>query len=234
MLIIRGIEVTQAIQYFRADQHLTDPADRGPDNSLKLIANKAAWARVYVESDAPGTIANVSATLEVAYGIFNTKAGQAALTINAQPPGQVDAPFDPDYATMRGSTAFTLNFIIPSSRMFGPLVITANAKTADNSQNATKTVSVSATLRQTLKVRGIMIGYQGPNPANPTQTLTIAAPGLAQLQSTAAWALRVMPVRSTGVFQVASTITRTAPLTGTATNGGCTADWINLNSAIAT
>lgn len=234
MLIIRGIEVTQAIQYFRADQHLTDPADRGPDNSLKLIANKAAWARVYVESDAPGTIANVSATLDVAYGIFNTRAGQPALALNPQPPGQVDAPFDPDYATTRGSTALTLNFIIPSGRMFGPLVITANAKTADNSQTATKTVSVSATLRQTLKVRGIMIGYQGPNPANPAQTLTIAAPGLAQLQSTAAWGLRVMPVRATGVFQVASTITRTTPLTGTATNGGCTADWINLNAAIAT
>ena len=29
---IAGIEVTQSIQYHRAAQHLTDPADRGADN----------------------------------------------------------------------------------------------------------------------------------------------------------------------------------------------------------
>lgn len=38
MLIVRGVEVSQAIQHYRADQLLTDPADRGPDNSLRLVA----------------------------------------------------------------------------------------------------------------------------------------------------------------------------------------------------
>ena len=33
-LSIHGVEVTQSIQYYRAEEHLTDPADRGPDNSL--------------------------------------------------------------------------------------------------------------------------------------------------------------------------------------------------------
>ena len=42
MIFIRGVEVTQAIQYYRAAEHLTDPVDRGPDNSLILVAGKAA------------------------------------------------------------------------------------------------------------------------------------------------------------------------------------------------
>jgi hypothetical protein len=232
MLIIRGVEVTQAIQYFRADQHLTDPADRGPDNSLVLIANKVAWARVYVESDAAGTIPNVTGSLEVAYALFNTEAGQPVLTLNPQPPGTLTAQFNPDYATTRGSTTLTLNFIIPADRMWGPLVLTAKA--TSGTQTASQTVLISASLRQTLKLRGIMIGYQGPDPSNPSKTLTIAAPALAELQTTAAWSLRVMPVQANAIFQVASTITRKVPLTGTATNGGCTTDWYNLNAAIAT
>ena len=42
-----GIEVTQAIQYYQAASHLTDAADRAPDNSVTLIAGKPAWVRVH-------------------------------------------------------------------------------------------------------------------------------------------------------------------------------------------
>ena len=37
---VAGIEVTQSIQYYQASQHLTDSKDRGPDNSVHLVANK--------------------------------------------------------------------------------------------------------------------------------------------------------------------------------------------------
>jgi hypothetical protein len=43
MLIIRGLEVTQAIQYYRSAEHLTDPGEQLPDNAVTLIANKSAW-----------------------------------------------------------------------------------------------------------------------------------------------------------------------------------------------
>ena len=33
-LRIDGIEVTQGIQWYSAAEHLTDPADRGPDNGV--------------------------------------------------------------------------------------------------------------------------------------------------------------------------------------------------------
>jgi hypothetical protein len=49
-LRIDGIEVTQGIQHYHAYEHLTDPADQGQDNSVRLVANKPAWVRVYVRS----------------------------------------------------------------------------------------------------------------------------------------------------------------------------------------
>lgn len=231
MLIIRGLEVSQAIQHYRADQHLSDPADQGPDNSLRLVAQKPAWVRVYVESDAPGDIAGVTGTLQVDYGALNARAGQAGLTLSPQAPGTVTAPFQPDYATTRSSLTMTLNFVVPAGRMYGPLVLKANV--SDGNEPVQSSITVAATLAQTLRLRGIMIGYDGRDPASPDNRLTIPAPGLAELQATAGWAMRVMPVRSTGVFQVASTLMRGAPLTGTASNGGCTADWLALNVDVA-
>ncbi|MFM0018831.1 hypothetical protein [Paraburkholderia azotifigens] len=234
MLIIRGVEVTQGIQYYRADQHLTDPADRGPDNSLQLVANKAAWVRVYVESDSPGTIPNVTGTMNVDYGFLNTRAGQPGVMLSPVPPGQATAQFNPDYTMTRGAISQTLNFIIPPARMYGPLSLNIAVTGGNAGETATRIVSIWPALHQTLKLRGIMIGYNGPDPANPANNLTVPAPGLADLQNTAAWALRVMPVDANGLFEVASTITRNVPLTGTATNGGCASGWIALNSAIAT
>ena len=231
MLIIRGVEVSQAIQYHRADQHLTDPADRGPDNSLRLVAEKPAWARVYVESDVPGTIPNVTGTLQVDYGFMNTRAGQPGATLNPQAPGSLTALFNPNYETTRGSIARTLNFVIPADRMFGP--ISLKATLTDGTETVEHVLFLNVTLRQTLRLRGIMVGYNGPDPANPANNLVVAAPGIANLQATAAWAMRIMPVSATGVFEVAATLTRNVALTGTATNGGCTASWLTLNAAVA-
>ena len=53
---IIGAEVTQAIQYFRSHRHLTDPLDRAPDNSARLVAYKPAWVRVYVRGSAHGSV----------------------------------------------------------------------------------------------------------------------------------------------------------------------------------
>src|SRR5262249_42314274 len=48
LVSVAAVEVTQAIQWFEASRHLTDPADRGPDNGVTLVANKPAWVRIYV------------------------------------------------------------------------------------------------------------------------------------------------------------------------------------------
>jgi len=228
MLIIRGVEVTQAIQYYRADQHLTDPATRGPDNSLRLVANKPAWVRVYVESDTGADIDNVSGELNV-YGVACQQGGPP-LTLTPQPPGSVKAQAAPDYKTTRGSIAMTLNFIIPADQMIGSLVLVADVASVAPAFQATHTLFVDVSLRQTLKLRGVMIGYVGPDLANPTQTLTLPAPGLADLQSTAAMTLLEMPIQSPGVYEVASTKVWNWPLTVTP---GATPTWTDLNTAIA-
>ena len=55
--------MTQAIQYYESDAHLTDAADRGANNTIRLVAGKPAWVRVYLWS-AFGR-SNVTGTLEV-------------------------------------------------------------------------------------------------------------------------------------------------------------------------
>jgi hypothetical protein len=233
MLIIRGIEVSQAVQYYRADRHLTDPADRGPDNSLVLVAGKPAWVRLYIENDAPGTIESVDGTLEVAYAALNTRAGEPGLTLTPVFGSSVTAEFAPDYATVRSSLNRTLNFIIPAEHMFGPLVLIASVQGQDGTEPVTRQLLIGATLRQTLRVRGVMIGYIGPDPDDPGGTLTIPPPGIEYLQGVAGEALRMMPVQSEGVFEFASTLTRSTPLTGGLVDGGCPTSWVELNAAIA-
>ena len=49
-IFIDGVEVSQAIQYRAADKHLDDPNDRGPDDSIRLVADKPAYVRVYVHT----------------------------------------------------------------------------------------------------------------------------------------------------------------------------------------
>ena len=45
-----GVEVTQSIQHFGAAHHLTDPAHQGSNNSVRLVAGKPSWVRVYARA----------------------------------------------------------------------------------------------------------------------------------------------------------------------------------------
>jgi hypothetical protein len=228
MLIIRGVEVTQAIQYFRSDQHLHKPEAQGPDNSLTLIANKPAWVRVYVESDTPGTdIPNVTGKLEINYGFLNQNVGPSGMRLNPHPSGAtVTAKYLPHYGDVRGSTSRTLNFIIPEHWMIGPLILNTTV-TDGAAHTAVQTTFISPVLRQTLKLRGIMIAYQSRD-----RTVTFAAPGLDEFQAMAGAAIVVLPVRAGGVFEIASTLTRSSAISATTTYGPCHDGWLMLNSAV--
>lgn len=99
-LYVEGVEVTQAIQYYNSAAHLTDPADRAPNNSVTLISGKPAWVRVYVRSLLLNELTGVTGTLEVRRQelfAFYTTLG----TLTPQPPGTVSALRNPDYATER-------------------------------------------------------------------------------------------------------------------------------------
>jgi len=233
-LRVDGVEVTQAIQYYRASRHLTDPADRQPDNAVSLVAYKPAWIRVYVRSGLyGGDVAGVTGTVEVQ----RRHAGFIYLpvtTLSAQPPGSVTAHASPAYATERGTLGSSLSFIIPADQMCGHLKLIVTV-TSPGGATDTDELLLDATLLQTLRLRAVMVAYNGPSSTAPgAPTLTIAAPTVANLQTTSQWALRTFPVQSTATYSSAGTITLTVPLSDPPSCPGCcTPNWGTLNAQVA-
>lgn len=239
--IIDGVEVTQGIQYYKASRHLTDPNDRGNDNMATLVAKKPAWARVYVRSGILGGDQTVTGELVIDRNISPIGAiWDNVATLSPLSPGSVTTQSNPDYATERSSIFSSLNFIIPADIMWGKLRIRARIWQqggASDSPLDTHEIMLDVTLLQTLRLRGILISYNGPdptvNPNNPPN-INLPAPTLADLQATAAWTLTTNPVQSQGIFSSAGTMQWSTPLTGMATNpGGCSTQWLNLNAAVA-
>ena len=193
---IGGVEVTQAIQYYESDRHLTDPADRQPDNAVTLISNKPAYVRVYVRSGwLSGDIAGVSGAITVRRRIFGFRWSTIG-TLSPQPPGTVTARVDPPYATERGTLSQTLNFIIPASMMCGQSRLDVRI-TSPAGAVSDRSIAIDATLQQTLRLAGIMVGYNGPTSTAPgAQNVTLAAPTLADMQTTSAWTLLTFPARA--------------------------------------
>jgi hypothetical protein len=231
---VDGVEVTQAIQYYKAGKHLSDAADRGPDNSVRLVANKPAWVRVYVRSGLWPQVTGVTGTLLVE----RRKLGlvwEPLATLPPQPPGNVTAYSFDFYLFERGNVASTLNFVVPADQFAGVLRLTVTLTDRDGHRYDSKMLAVDATLRQTLRLRGIFVSYDGPSTANsmpgqpPPPNLTLARPTLADLQATAGMALRTMPVSSMGVFTSAGTQTWSLPLDDPRLGPGeCSSNWEQL------
>ena len=230
---IQGVEVTQAIQYYRSSQHLTDPADRAPDNAVTLIAGKPAWVRVYLRAGfLPFDIRGVTGTIEVQrrrWGFIYAP----VTTLSPEPPGSVTARHNPTYTSERGTLTHTLNFILPANVMCGFLRLVVHVVAPDGKTDDF-TIDLDVTLQQTLRMAGIMVGYNGPNSsAAGAPNITLAAPTLADLQTTSGWTLRVFPVRSFATYRIAGTVTWNRPLTDAPTNpGGCSPNWLALNGAV--
>ena len=226
-LFLTGVEVTQAIQHYGAAEHLTDAADRGADNSLRLVVDKPAWVRVYV---AGRSLPAVTGTVEV-FRRSNGFLWGSLGTLNPQPPGTVTAAAHPDYATQRGTLSETLNFVIPREWMCGNLRLVARVQAGR--WNDTLTTTLVVQLRQTLRLAGVMISYNGPASSAPNApNLQIAAPTLADLQAMSGPALTMFPVRATANFRTASTITWTRHLQDPFGATGCTTNWDALHAAV--
>ena len=232
-LFIVGIEVTQGIQYARADRHLADPADRMPDNSARLVAGKPAWVRVYVRSWHGEW--GVTGTL----GIRRRRRflWPSVATLAPRPPGTIVAPrpqwVESNLAGERSSLAATLDFVIPADVMCGELRLTARAEGPGGP--AVKSVTIDVTLRRTLRLAGIFVSYSGPANTNPgAQTITAPAPTMPALQTTAADTLTLYPVRSQADFRDAGTLAWTTPLEpGVGSDGSCLPNWVALLTAVA-
>lgn len=232
-LFVRGMEVTQGIQYYKAEEHLSDAGDREDDNAVKLVAGKPAWVRVYVRSWVYwGDIADVTGTLEVSRRYGGNIYAHVA-TLSAESPGTVDAVPFIDYDVERSSLSNSLNFVIPAEMMCGRMRLRVKLETPFGLRT-TKTIYIKVNLQQTLKVRGIMVGYNGPSSlASNAPNLTLPTPSLADLQATSATTLLTFPVRSQANYSSAGFITWNQPLTDQPTQpGGCSSNWLALNGAV--
>ncbi|MEX5301369.1 M66 family metalloprotease [Kocuria sabuli] len=229
-LSIQGIEVTQCVQYYEADDHLTDSADRGENNSIRLVSGKPAWVRVYLWSAFETPLQ--SGTLEVqrrSHGIlWNT-----VTTLSPDPSSATSIPALPQYDATRGDLSRTLNFIIPADEMIGQLRLVARAESKN--RTAQGMVDIAVTLRQTLRIAGVMIAYNGPASNAPNApNLTIAAPTLADLQAISVTALTMFPVQTTAIYRAASTLTQSQSLmVGSFPTSGCGAPWDILHARVA-
>lgn len=238
-LTVQGLEVTQAIQYYRAAQHLTDLADRGPDNSLRLVTNKAAWVRTYLRSGQDpafdnGQLAGVNGTLRV-----ERRAG-GVWSIIAMLPSQNGPVVAEDafasYDAERGNISSTLNFVVPANLMTGLLrftVTVASPFPQCPGNTASGSTQVDVNLGQTLNAAFITIAYNGPDNAG-TGTLNLPAPTLAQCQAETSWAMTTYPLSGTPNVRLAGTFTTATPLNDPRSCPGCCSpNWQPLLAQVA-
>lgn len=229
-LAIQGFELTQAIQHYEAAQHLTDVNDRGADNSLRLVTNKPALLRVYLRSgqiDAfdGGNLANVNGTLTVSRrvgGIWSNVATIASLN------GPLTVPNDfPSYDAERGNINSTLNFRVPAATMTGLLRMRVAVSSPDAYVGGEDSLAQDflVDLQQTLNVRAVAIGYDGPQLPPGMGNVTFAAPTNAQITTDLGFTLATYPVSSTPTVTVIANGTATAPLNGVVPAGGCDPAW---------
>ncbi len=238
-LSVDGMEITQAIQHYRAAQHLTDPADRGPDNSLRLVTGKSAWVRVYLRSGQipgfdGGLLGDVSGTLTVERRTGGIWSQVAVLSPQNGPVDARDAFVS--YDAERGNIDTTLNFVVPAAMMTGLLRFTADVASPYPQcpgNRASRSLTADVNLTQTLNAAFITIGYNGPNAAN-NGTLNLPAPTLAQCQAETAWALTTFPVNSQPNVRIAGTFVTNTPLNDPRSCPGCCSpNWQPLLQTVA-
>jgi hypothetical protein len=240
-LYINGIEVTQAIQYYDSGQHLTDPADRRADNAVRLVAFKPAYVRVYVRGGS-APVYNVSGTLQVQRRrlgfLYDTV--QTLTPIPDGPswlgvPGTVRAQTSLAYNTERSDLRRSLNFYLSGDLMMGWLRLIVRIQAGELSDQTE--LDLDVTLRQTLRVAGILVSYSGPpSSTSPpgTPNINLAAPSLQDLRPTSAFARNALPVESAGRYRNAGSLPWTRPLDDPVTAGFCSTNWNDLLTALQT
>ena len=225
-LHVQGIEVTQAIQHYRADQHLTDPADRGPDNSLRLVTNKTAWVRAYLRSGQDPTFDNgqlAGVTARCGSSGASAACGEPSRRSRRRtarsPPKTRFASYDAE----RGNIDTTLNFVVPAKLMTGLLRFTVDVRgpfAPCPGHIASRSTQVDVNLQQTLNAAFITIGYNGPNAAR-TGNIVLPAPTLADCQAETSWAMTTYPVSGAANVRIAGTFVTNTPIDDPRSCPGC-------------
>ena len=167
-LAITGMEINQAVQFFRASSYL-DSATAQPDNSITPVARKETGVRVYVDYDALAglpPITNLTGELVV-------RTTSTTLTLNPINPGGAIQPRR-DSAINMGVANHTLNFDIPAIWCSGEVTLTCQvwdqAATASRSAAFSRTVLFNPVKPLNIFLVGVGNTTAAPPVAAPTQS----------------------------------------------------------------
>ncbi len=235
--IISGIEVSQSIQYYASSAHLTDTGDQKPDNSVTLVAGKAAWVRVYLHGTSPLSLI-VTGELEVRRRLLGFHYVPIT-TLQPEPPGTAPLNYQVPYEQQRANIGRTLNFVLPADLMCGNLQLIARFKNGTNTVE--RDVFVNVTLEQTLKVAMVMVGFQGPISAHDVEPPAIPVvptdkynpPQFPEMLQTAGFAVKLFPVQSQVEYDFSGVLEWSLPLDDAEPGpGGCSMNWTKLLAAV--
>jgi len=214
-LIVTGMEVNQATQYFRSSRFL-DPANVRPDNSIFLIARKTTGVRVFVDWDASAglpTIAQLTGQLVIS-------TGRTTVTLNPiNPNGAItprrDSNINPAVAN------HTLNFMIPAALSVGTITVTCEVfdQALPGSRSAAFTRTLVFTAVEPLSLFLVGVNTVTPAANAPTQT---------QISNALTTLVKTFPYGD--ILQTGFTVITLTPAIGggTAPSSGCGTAWSNL------
>jgi hypothetical protein len=219
-LVIDGVELTQAIQYFAFNGQGSGFAS---DNTVPLVGNKMLIARVYVDRTTfSGPPIPPTVTGKLSY------AGHPDLTpINGPIPGA------PSSSINRGDPNQTLNFRVPAADCTGTVAFTAQvfdpAHPSDPaSSSAPFSIAASFDVVPQVRVHGILIHYTGKDShGNPTD---IAAPSGLDLVNTLVYVGKTYPISGFN-YTACTVIDFNGDLT-VGGGGGCGTGWNQLFGTI--
>jgi hypothetical protein len=211
-LMITGVELNQAVQYFRSDRFL-DPANQRPDNSIFLIARKNTGVRVYVDWDSTAGLPPIA----VLTGELTVQAGATNLTltpINGGITPQRDANINQALAND------TLNFMIPAAQCVGTVTISCQVfdQNAPDSKSSAFTRTLLFVPTDPLNIFLIGLNVTAQNISAPTQAAITSAMSLLQ---------QTYP-RGDVHFVGFTTATLTADLTAAPPSSGCGKAWDSM------
>ena len=209
-LSLFGVEMTQGIQCFDTSAGLANC----PDNSLPLVADKIAAARVYVRYNHPISLATNNIPIAVHYRIGG--AGNPWHTANAT--GSARRTLDQSDAANSINVLFNITAQGQAERTLDLYVeVDPNSQIGETNENnnrwpAQGHVTFRFQRRDTVEIVGQRIRYYAqydprtPTPAAPTPTVTPQlAGGWAVNGGAALWYNRMLPLRLNGIdYSVAS------------------------------
>ncbi len=212
-LHIHSVEITQAIQYYRSEIHLIDPSDQKPDNSMPLIAFKTCFVRVYIYSDedkkyqAKYIEGKMTVSHPYPYTDGTIELSSTPFSFEFVGHGKIfifqNLDDKKNYLDARSNPVRSVNFIIPAEEVFGErqLAIRIWSNEYEPEMVIETTVSFDANLRQTLKIIGIPVKYEGIFPEDESHPPLLATT-LEDYQQLSADAIQMFPVQDNAEIEI--------------------------------